>query len=515
MNVPEDELLKDAILTEEAQSNQHDIRVPDTVLEENTTTIHRKTLPLNLVLALGDRPQPPSKSYPDFQPSLDGFGQIRVTGRKPIGTNIHHPNDLHQANPPLPRRPLEEVPPPLPTRENAGDAVPPLLLRRLQGPRPLHSRNGSVDTATLGRDLRKENVNPRRWSEQPNSLGYRGVHSDLAKGNGSNLTEYTKGPSSKALSLSITLIRRDPASGEQWNVGRILSSLASDGLAPSALDPDIRDLQDGILIELETPGYQKFCKSRLCMDNNVATSVYTMQRNEVLAPNEAQVENFCRILRPGRSKGVPNSPSPRRNEFGSSLDTSFATRPSMESSRSRSQSSNPPLLDERSSMGYYSFLSPWHSNCSFATSATGKSIKCKHILPPGLRDRPNNASLDPIGSLISELRLNLPNSNVFKLKPQEHKRPTLSKFSRSAGFYSNSQLPSRPQSGLSTSQTTNDDASSEENERMDLSLGQERAGGGFGGKKAKLGKLILEPEGFKMLDLLVAVNMAIWWKVYE
>ncbi|KAI9850435.1 MAG: hypothetical protein M1830_007018, partial [Pleopsidium flavum] len=51
--------------------------------------------------------------------------------------------------------------------------------------------------------------------------------------------------------------------------------------------------------------------------------------------------------------------------------------------------------------------------------------------------------------------------------------------------------------------------------KLDLSLGQEHAGGGFGGKQAKLGKLIVEDEGLKMLDLLVAANMAMWWQVYE
>ena len=51
--------------------------------------------------------------------------------------------------------------------------------------------------------------------------------------------------------------------------------------------------------------------------------------------------------------------------------------------------------------------------------------------------------------------------------------------------------------------------------RLDLSLGQESAGGGFGGKQAKLGKLIIEDEGLKMIDLLVAANLALWWRVYE
>jgi len=52
-------------------------------------------------------------------------------------------------------------------------------------------------------------------------------------------------------------------------------------------------------------------------------------------------------------------------------------------------------------------------------------------------------------------------------------------------------------------------------DRLDLSLGQEFAGGGFGGKQAKLGKIILEDEGLKMLDLLVATNIGLWWRAYE
>jgi hypothetical protein len=51
--------------------------------------------------------------------------------------------------------------------------------------------------------------------------------------------------------------------------------------------------------------------------------------------------------------------------------------------------------------------------------------------------------------------------------------------------------------------------------RLDLSLGLELAGGGFAGHNAKMGKLIVESEGMKMLDLLIAANLSLWWKAYE
>jgi hypothetical protein len=54
-----------------------------------------------------------------------------------------------------------------------------------------------------------------------------------------------------------------------------------------------------------------------------------------------------------------------------------------------------------------------------------------------------------------------------------------------------------------------------DDEPLDLSLGQEKAGGGNRGKRAKLGKLIIHDEGFKFLDLLVAANIGVWWSVWE
>ena len=44
-----------------------------------------------------------------------------------------------------------------------------------------------------------------------------------------------------------------------------------------------------------------------------------------------------------------------------------------------------------------------------------------------------------------------------------------------------------------------------------LELGREAAGGGNRGKRAKLGKLIIGPDGLAMLDLLVGVSLGVWW----
>lgn len=49
---------------------------------------------------------------------------------------------------------------------------------------------------------------------------------------------------------------------------------------------------------------------------------------------------------------------------------------------------------------------------------------------------------------------------------------------------------------------------------LDLSLGQEKLGGGFDGEQAKLGKLIVQSEGQKMLDLIVAANMLAFHRAF-
>jgi hypothetical protein len=57
--------------------------------------------------------------------------------------------------------------------------------------------------------------------------------------------------------------------------------------------------------------------------------------------------------------------------------------------------------------------------------------------------------------------------------------------------------------------------SEDDSGHLDLRLGREKAGGGRKGKNAKLGKLIIEDEGLKMCDLVVAASMAVWWQYYE
>ncbi len=105
------------------------------------------------------------------------------------------------------------------------------------------------------------------------------------------------------------------------------------------------------------------------------------------------------------------------------------------------------------------------------------------------------------------MRFNLPSAAPAS-SPREETSKRSSFFKRGRHNHNNS----------SVSVNHHDDGTEEARnslDRLDLSLGQEFAGGGFGGKQAKLGKIILEDEGLKMMDLLVATNVGLWWRAYE
>ena len=192
--------------------------------------------------------------------------------------------------------------------------------------------------------------------------------------------------------------------------------------------------------------------------------------------------------------------------------------------------SPPPSLTTEPGPGLkprgYAFTSPWDGRCEFRTSSTGRSLKCRHILDPKSqkfnpaavaqaikdaqamgRSRGDELTSALAGAKpVSELRFNLA---VFRPRTEgqgeggkgkwdpHHLHGQFSKF-----------LHLEPRS-------SDDDDWDYDDEPMDMSLGKEDAGGGSSGKRAKLGKLIIHDEGLKMLDLVVAANVGVWWTSWE
>ncbi|OCL11368.1 hypothetical protein AOQ84DRAFT_191379 [Glonium stellatum] len=334
------------------------------------------------------------------------------------------------------------------------------------------------------------------------------------------------------LGISLTLIRRDPASSAQWNVATIedppVFESSSAPQSHSAVQKT-KKLGAPLYIKISNPGYYKFLHhseditSLLSRGGGVSESaVRALDKNKMfLEPNQSGYEDtiFRRRLWMEGSKLTDGGFERRRMN---SSDSNFGLEVPRSSSGSRSkdrvlggfnnpttsiQSWDSQSSEKRASVFRgYEFLSPWNGRCEFSTGGGGRSLKCKHILPDGL---PGTTSSAPTS--ISELRFNLPGSSIFtgssSPKPDEPSTKRSSFLNRPRNYQMNSFASD---SGLDETR-----GFSEELERLDLSLGQESAGGGFGGKQAKLGKLIIEDEGLKMIDLLVAANLALWWRVYE
>ena len=278
--------------------------------------------------------------------------------------------------------------------------------------------------------------------------------------------------------LSLTLIRR--YDGSQKNVGRI-SSVSNYGDTPA--------VQGNLSIEINTPGYTTFQDPEYLQGPTVCNPAFQRDLQVFPGPSHS-VKNRENHTDAIGKKTSRISIDFRRLSVQDPADPATSPRHSREGKAAQGRS--------------FRFSSPWNGICEFETGITGQALKCKHKPP----------TQDAQTSVVSELRFNLPTSKIVgATSPGVFRSPEGPRPPKRPSYFSN-----RHRSEPSSSAGGNERRSTEEDDTVNPSipsLGQERAGGGFGGKKAKLGKLIIEPEGLKMLDLLVAANMGLWWKAYE
>ncbi|KAL6721161.1 hypothetical protein ACLMJK_000263 [Lecanora helva] len=438
------------------------------------------------------------------------------------------------------------------------DAAPGPPPRKLLGPRAMHQRLRSADDAALQSAPSKQNIDLRRWSEQPvakpklpprinatkksnmhRAVQERGwkdrdglVKADQQSESSSVPVEHywqweksweTRRASEarsemaevivqqefqKALQSAqdntLTLIRR--YNGEQRNVAKIRDTDAS--VESHALSTT--DATSGVTIDVLTSGYLE--------------SIGQSAHHEDLPPHKPRLFNpdtdgegnvvFRRRL--WFSKDAKRHKSLQTREGSESRLSGEVVRPSFERrqasldsfSRSKTDSSANVAAASR---GYY-IESPWNGICAFSTGIAGRSFKCKYFSAPTEQGFGSGNFL----ASVSELRFNLPSSRAFGTPDAKVSTPGSPREAKRSSLFRRSHRESTSYFDTSMD-NSNDalDAKVELQDRLDLSLGQEHAGGGFGGKQAKLGKLIVEVEGLQMLDLIVAANMALWWKVYE
>ena len=180
---------------------------------------------------------------------------------------------------------------------------------------------------------------------------------------------------------SVTLIRRDPTSGAQWNVARLLVSepgSASPSRSERSLDKPPPDQEGGsrIQIDILNPGYNRFLhssKASLQPASNLAAGAGDPNGNA------AGEQGFRRQVFGGAA----------RSRLGQSWNRRSVTRvgeghgdtPLPESSNSnappaRATVTQPAEADlGRASDRAFSFISPWDGTCEFSTGTSGRSLK--------------------------------------------------------------------------------------------------------------------------------------------
>ncbi|KAL6923937.1 hypothetical protein ACHAPO_006629 [Fusarium lateritium] len=312
--------------------------------------------------------------------------------------------------------------------------------------------------------------------------------------------------------FKLALIRRDPSTGNQWNVGHI-SSFQTDAPPPdqddanplfTSVPPVAQPPNAGnppINVHIETLGYGKFrgMPTRRSFDAGPGMDTtqpkdggVVMSRQVAMGYAKSWTTNWREMLQDGAGRGHG-----RQGSVGSvdSVEASSPVEPAI------SMQPGPGLRPRG-----YIFTSPWNGRCEFRTGAAGRSLRCYHILHD---DRSNNplAELNQGqvqggggGMAMSELRFNLPTAELFKSAEgrEEVKTQLQGHFNKLLG--------------RDERNDTYDDGMVSP---FDINLGKEKAGGGNRGKRAKLGKLIIYPDGLKMLDLLVSANMGLWWQAWE
>jgi len=417
--------------------------------------------------------------------------------------------------------------------------------------------------------------------------------------------------------FSLSLIRRDPATGAQWNIGKI-SSFQTNIPTPDMADPNLNpdDMGDvsarahKIDIHIASSGYAKYrnMPSRANVEASYRPSSPPQSFREALQglsmasstlevpiPQKAGpvdegftrqvVMSYSRTLRSNikevlrrRDRPVtppegapamapedllpPQRPGHRRQGSSSTVGSGessggagfppgtnenmppYMKQPTVTETKHRERrDSSPHTLITTPGPGLrpkgYVFASPWDGRCEFSTSSNGRALKCRHILDYNTAKKFDPATLaqnlreakaakqaaggrprgDSLGSAlvgakaVSELRFNLPSPDLFKASAKEPSSAVSGKFAKLLHKVEQHQHKKR---GNNFSSGDEDEYyESDEDTGFDLSLGKEKAGGGNRGKRVKLGKLIIYDEGLKMLDLVVAANVGVWWTTWE
>ena len=307
--------------------------------------------------------------------------------------------------------------------------------------------------------------------------------------------------------FTLTLIRREPSSSNQWNVGRITA------LVPSDLDPEHPEDASSLLhIHVDTAGYAKFARA---VSGQPSAPISSQKNNTTPhlspSPRTPTVAAFQREVRASYGKRWTSNIRDlfRRSHSGTPSPSMHARHDSAGSTGSLDPDGHDRHSGKNTKLRGFEFDSPWGGRCEFRTAEGGRNLRCQHHLPPDvLAGQNGQPSRDPV----SELRLNLP--RYHSSASDQADQAVHGHFSK---FIRRSDHDEVINDGWDEGGDDNDDdgAGLGVVSPFELNLGREKAGGGHRGKRAKMGKLIVYDAGLKMLDLVVAANIGLWWRLWD
>ena len=475
METPEDDTIRQSFEAERELEQQ----------KNPAPSILRKPLPPTPFAnyPASQRPLTPPKSYPHYQPGGSGDG---TQVDRYVSRGSHLRLNLARANS-VPRKPLGARP--LPSQLLDGD---------------------SADTSQSSQHSAGDNKDARRWSVPDRNpapwvprlqMPDAGALPQIS----ANETHSTKDASSSSVRpgspgavTTITLIRRDPTSGIQWNVGSIQVIARQSSMA----------LLQPVELVLTSPGYVKFART----------------------PDSPRKQETFEDVMQGKplDSGSPLSGSDHvfRRRLGF-RPLPNDQKPSLQHIRTNSSGvlSNLTNGSSKKLQQVYAFTSLWQGVCAFSNGVDGRTLKCRHSLPT------TSSYQEEIAAPVAEIRFNLPwavlrqrdlnsertgeaeklpISQLVGKSTKEQWRRSIQSFKHHS--WHGKRVDTDGESMMAP--VPKNDFVQDEESRISLKLGREKAGGGIKGNNAKLGKLIIEDEGLKMCDLVVASCMGLWWQHY-
>lgn len=196
----------------------------------------------------------------------------------------------------------------------------------------------------------------------------------------------------------ITLIRRDPSSAGQWNIGTLT----------------VGGLDSPTSVEISGPGYQKFV-GRIDSEHleNLQSEIDAL-RQRTKGPGSKYDSVNSEIAPTATKPSAVSGPKIFKRDLTISFPSQTRTRHRASSSASdpfqspnRPRRTSSPSKTSRLRNAHFSFQSPWNGTCTFSTGINGRSLKCRHTLPNNSTSATETGGNAPAAP-IAEIRFNLP-----------------------------------------------------------------------------------------------------------